>query len=171
MSGYLRPSRGVVRPQRGEARPTMLRSVNYGSTQSFAGGRVAVMPSFGRIKQFSVLGVAAAVVVGVAAPKASASNDVWLWACGGPGGTLKFDPSPTPPKEPGPFQWWTNGSGVVSFEGQPATTAAHDACDASGITLANAANSPGSSNANVQWGVPGGLSLKAVSATRNTHGF
>ena len=129
---------------------------------------MAVMPSFGRIKQFSVLGVAAAVLVGVAAPKASASNDVWLWACGGPGGTLKFDPNP---QNGGPFQWWTNGSGIVNFEGQPAATTVHDACDTTGITLANAANSPGSSSANVQWGVPGGLSLKGVSVIRTTHGF
>ena len=68
IAGYRRPHSGCIAPQRGEVRPTMLRSVNYGSTQSFAGGRVAVMPSVGRIKQLSVLGVAAAVL-GVTAPQ------------------------------------------------------------------------------------------------------
>src|SRR4051794_16326635 len=63
----------------------MLRSVNNGSTQFRAGGRVAAMPSVGRIKQLSVLGVATAAVLGFSAGSASADTDVWLWACHGPG--------------------------------------------------------------------------------------
>ena len=47
---------------------------------------MAVMPSVGWIKQLSVLGVAAALL-GVAAPRASAQNDVWLWACHNAAGT------------------------------------------------------------------------------------
>src|SRR3954454_9024936 len=66
----------------------MLRSVNYGSTQSFAGGRVAAMPSVGRIKQLSVLGGVAAALLAVGASSASAAtNEVWLWACHGPDGS------------------------------------------------------------------------------------
>src|SRR3954452_12734786 len=121
MSGYLRPSRGVVRPQRGEARPTMLRSVNYGSTQSFAGGRVAVMPSLGRIQQLSVLGVTA-VVLGVSAHSASAAeNDVWLWSCHSPTGQAldldkanthdRFDWSVTPGTAVNPFGDECKGTG------------------------------------------------------------
>jgi len=42
------------------------------------------MPSVGRIKQISVIGIAAAVL-GVTASSASAA-DVWVWACHGPNG-------------------------------------------------------------------------------------
>ena len=43
------------------------------------------MPSFGRIKKLTVLGVAVATF-GVMAGAASAeTNDVWVWACHGPG--------------------------------------------------------------------------------------
>src|SRR5215207_5342701 len=62
----------------------MPRSVNYGSKSFLAGGRVAAMPSIGRIKQVSVVGIAAALL-GVTASSASA-QDVWLWACHGPSG-------------------------------------------------------------------------------------
>src|SRR3954451_12214898 len=137
----------------------MLRSVNYGSTQSFAGGRVAVMPSFGRIKQFSVLGVAAAVLVGVAAPKASASNDVVLWACSSPAGFMSFNPSsdPAPPL----FGMTANTGGVLTFE--PGTN--QDACHTRGINAATGAvgsSIPSGSKASVQWFVPGGLKIAAV---------
>src|SRR4051812_32469700 len=64
----------------------MLRSVNYGSTQSCAGGRAAVMPSKGRIRQLSVLGVAAAILGVTASSASAADNQIWFWACHGPDG-------------------------------------------------------------------------------------
>src|SRR4051794_17770733 len=60
----------------------MLRSVNTGP-RSLAGGRVAAMPSVGRIQQLSLAGVVAVALLGAAASNAAAS-DVWLWACHGP---------------------------------------------------------------------------------------
>src|SRR3954470_17563209 len=95
MPGYRRPHSGCIAPQRGEVRPTMLRSVNYGSTQSCAGGRVAVMPSVGRRKKLLVLGVTA-TVLGVTAPRASAA-EVWYWGCQAPDGSqLAFNAQDPP---------------------------------------------------------------------------
>src|SRR3954464_14929880 len=53
----------------------------------FAGGRVAAMPSVGRITQLGVAGVIAAALLGASASSAAAS-DVVLWACHGPTGQL-----------------------------------------------------------------------------------
>jgi hypothetical protein len=47
---------------------------------------VAAMPSFSRIKQLSVLGVAVATLGVTASGASAASNDVWVWACHGPAG-------------------------------------------------------------------------------------
>jgi hypothetical protein len=112
---------------------------------------VAVMPSVGRIKQLSVLGVAAAVL-GVAAPKASAANDVWFWACQSPTGTAL------------PF------SGTNSFTGN--VTAETPACATTGITAALGASATSGTESSAQFYVPSsGLSLTGVSVTRATHGF
>jgi hypothetical protein len=44
------------------------------------------MPSFSRIKKLSVLGVAVAALGVTASGASAATNDVWVWACHGPGG-------------------------------------------------------------------------------------
>jgi hypothetical protein len=44
------------------------------------------MPSFSRIKKLSVLGVAVATLGVTASGASAATNDVWVWACHGPGG-------------------------------------------------------------------------------------
>jgi hypothetical protein len=44
------------------------------------------MPSFGRIKKLTVLGVAVAALGVTTTAASAATNDVWLWACHGPNG-------------------------------------------------------------------------------------
>jgi hypothetical protein len=51
---------------------------------------VAAMPSFGRIKQLSIVALAAGFL-GVAASSASAANPIWLWACHDPNGGAVTD--------------------------------------------------------------------------------
>src|SRR3954452_1219285 len=134
----------------------MLRSVNYGSTQSCAGGRVAVMPSVGRRKKLLVLGVAAAVL-GVAAPRASA-DEVWFWACQAPDGAQL--PFQAKPDKPGWFNTQTRNSGTVSYE---------DGC-ASNAPLTGALTQDDSSAA-MTFGGPAKTMLTKVAVTRATHGF
>src|SRR6478735_7882021 len=84
MSRYRRRTRGVMLPH-GERRVLRCsaRSIRVHAGLQ-AGGRVAAMPSFVRIKRVSVIGVAfAAFTIPVATASA---DDVWLWACHGPGG-------------------------------------------------------------------------------------
>jgi hypothetical protein len=47
---------------------------------------VAAMPSFGRFKKLTVLGVAVAALGVTASGASAATNDVWVWACHGPSG-------------------------------------------------------------------------------------
>src|SRR4051812_31936516 len=139
----------------------MLRSVNYGSTQSFAGGRVAVMPSVGRIKQLSVLGVAAAVLAISASSASAAENDVWLWACHGPDGAA------VPLKATSSRLGTTHNFGNVNgFD------ADGNACTgAGGLTAALTAPVRGNGEASASLTIPAGLAVKNVLVNRATHGF
>src|SRR3954451_11082382 len=66
----------------GERRVLRCSAGQYGSTQVFAGGRVAAMPSFG-LKQKLGVAVLAAAMFALSASAASAKQ-AWVWACHGP---------------------------------------------------------------------------------------
>src|SRR3954470_16118160 len=89
-------------PRRGQARLSV--------TQAFAGGRVAAMPSVGRVTQLGVAGGIATVLLGASASRAAA-GDVVLWACHGPTGQLISSS----------FEFATNNDGQVvgSANGTP----------------------------------------------------
>ncbi len=127
------------------------------------------MPSVGRIKQLSVLGVAIAAL-GISASSASAANDVWLWACHGPGGQdlgassvrsgrglQRRDGSPTATRASG------GASGGLGDGGHSAVLSQQ----------AGGQNQPvdGRSEAFMRLDVPPDLTLAKVRLQRQTRGF
>src|SRR4051812_21541888 len=56
-----------------------------GSTQVFAGGRVAAMPSVGLKQKLGVAVLAAALFV--LSASAASAREAWVWACHGPNGS------------------------------------------------------------------------------------
>jgi hypothetical protein len=103
------------------------------------------MPSVGRIKQLSVLGLTAAAF---AVPASSASAaDVWLWACHGPGGN------------------------ALSDLGTKTTPRATSGCKTTGGGFADGVKvfGTGSSDAVRQFGVPNNTVLREVRIGRQTN--
>jgi hypothetical protein len=133
------------------------------------------MPSVGRIKKLSALGVAAAAAFGVSASSASA-NDVWLWACHGPQGQALGS---------GPFkvsEIFTGAGfpgGIFSY-GDECADGAAEGLGGGGLTaaLSERAGDPpanqavqGQAEASLRLDVPPGLKLQAVKILRQTRGF
>jgi hypothetical protein len=107
-----------------------------------------------------VLGVTAAVL-GVAAPRASADNEVWLWACQGPDGSpLNFDAA----NPPAGFQ--QNASGGTVTLGTPACSSA-----ITGALTPGANGVPANAKAGVVWAAPSNTQIASVKIDRATHGF
>jgi len=115
------------------------------------------MPSVGRRKKFLVLGVAAAVL-GVTAPRASADNEVWFWACQAPSSSQLAFSLKEPPNW---FHRDATGDGAVTSDGD-------NACVAHPITGTLA---PNPSSAAAEFNRPPGTTLTKVRVTRATHGF
>src|SRR3712207_3408646 len=136
----------------------MLRSVNTGPRR-FAGGRVAEMPSAGRILRVSIAGVVAAASMGLAASSASA-NDVWLWACHGPSG------QPLP-----------SAAVTAKSEGTVTATELNGGCRAdaatadAGWTLAGSGTPAAGASATLQIKLPPGAIPSAVKIDRALRGF
>jgi hypothetical protein len=124
-----------------------------------------VMPSVGRRKQLLILGVTAAVL-GVSAPRASADNEVWYWACQAPDGSaLKFSPA----SPPNGFQFVGSGGGSINFGGA-------NACDPSAIKGALAPKTQGGAveglaQAAAVFAAPSSTQITNVRLSRATHGF
>jgi hypothetical protein len=105
------------------------------------------MPSFSRIKQLSVLGVAAATLGVTAGGASAAPNDVWVWACHGPSG-----------------QELGNVFGSNNF------TAYGVGCDAAGDVVAGGLRGELPSNGAANLTVPPGTQLTAVRLQRQFTG-
>ena len=129
---------------------------------------MAAMPSVGRIKQLSVLGVATAAVLGFSASSASA-DDVWLWACHGPNGaTLPISGNP---------QVQLNRSFSGRFEGYGDDCSSTTQSDFGGggkklsLEASAAGTVDGASESVASFSVPAGLQLAGVKLRRETRGF
>ena len=126
------------------------------------------MPSVGRIKQLSVLGVAIAAL-GISANSASAANDVWLWACHGPSGqALGTDP----------FEVAESFSAEMFVYGDECAGEASGGLGGGGLSAvlsqqAGGQNQPvdGGSEASMRLDVPPGLKLAKVKLQRQTRGL
>jgi hypothetical protein len=129
---------------------------------------VAAMPSVGRIKQLSVLGVATAAVLGFSASSASA-DDVWLWACHSPSNAQV--PLPTN----GHYSANTSYDGSTALYGDGCATPANSAGFGGGggsFTVTPTAGSVrGLSDATATFDTPSGLALAKVKISRLTSGF
>jgi hypothetical protein len=125
---------------------------------------VAAMPSVGRIKQLSVLGVVTAAVLGFSAGSASADTDVWLWACHGPDGRgLPLNAL----EVAGHFQASAAYDGSITDVGDTCTQPSGGGKKA-GLP-AGAVH--GASSALLQFDVPPGLQMAQVKIRRETTGL
>jgi len=115
------------------------------------------MPSIGRVKQLTVLGVAAAILGVTASSASAADNEIWFWACHGPDGA--------------PVTLTKGLGATTSYSGTLTNTCADPAGALSATLNSSDGTIGGYSEATSVFDIPSGLQVSAVKLTRSTRGF